>query len=327
MSVSEFDIIRRYFDRQTPARPDILKGIGDDAALLIPPVNYDLTVAIDTLVEGIHFPVTTSAYDIGWKALAVNLSDMAAMGADPSWFTLALTLPEPSEDWLVEFSRGLFDLADQYSVSLVGGDTTRGPLTVSIQIGGYVPHQQALMRNGARPGDKIYVTNTFGDAALALKVIQQTVDMPVTEFPDLLARLNRPQPRVREGQALRTVASCAIDVSDGLLADLNHLLAASSCGAKVNIDTIPVSTTAQRLLERYPAWQKYVANGGDDYELCFCVPPENAAHLQQVVAQEEFRVTCIGQIEETEGLRCIDAEENPVKIESDGYRHFGEGDE
>ena len=322
MSVTEFELIQRYFSRNDPPQSDVALGIGDDAALLNPPTDQQLVIAVDTLVQDVHFPVDTLPYDIGWKALAVNLSDLAAMGAEPAWFTLALTLPESSEPWLTDFSRGLFDLVDQFGLSLVGGDTTRGPLTVTVQIAGYVPTGQALLRAGAVPGDRIFVTGSLGDATLALQLLTGELPVPAQNYPGLLKRLNQPQPRIEEGRALRDMASCAIDISDGLLADLQHMLDASDVGAEIYLPQIPYSTKARQLLNRYPDIRNSLLSGGDDYELCFCVPPDKLRHLEQVAVESQFKFTEIGQISDTKGLRCLDAAGQAVEIAARGYTHF-----
>jgi len=322
MPVPEFELIQRFFNRQIHDKPDIVLGIGDDAALIAPSPEQQLVVAIDTLVKGVHFPDTTSPYDIGWKALAVNLSDLAAMGAEPAWFTLALTLPESSESWLTAFSRGLFDLARQYDLPLVGGDTTRGPLTVTIQIAGTVPAGQALLRAGARPGDHIYVTGSLGAATLALQMMTGEIAASVTDYPELLAHLNRPLPRIAEGRALRGIASCAIDISDGLLADLQHILDASDCGAEIIQENLPFAPAARQLLDRYPAIWRDLISGGDDYQLCFCVAPENIARLKQTAQQHDFYFTEIGRVCEGRELRCVDAAGKTIDINTRGYTHF-----
>jgi thiamine-monophosphate kinase len=322
MPVPEFELIQRYFSRKGQPQADVALGIGDDAALLNPPAEQQLVIAIDTLVQGVHFPANTSPYDIGWKALAVNLSDLAAMGAEPAWFTLALTLPESSETWLTEFSAGLFELANQYGLSLVGGDTTRGPLTVTVQIAGYVPTGQALLRAGAGPGDRIFVTGSLGDATLALQLLADQLPETVQDYPDLLKHLNQPQPRIEEGRALRGIASCAIDISDGLLADLQHMLDASDTGAEIYLQQIPYSTQVQQLLNQYPDIRNSLLGGGDDYELCFCVSPDKLKRLEQIAANNQFQFTEIGQICETKGLRCLDAAGQAVEIDTRGYIHF-----
>ncbi len=322
MSVPEFELIQRFFNRHIRGKPDIVLGIGDDAALISPPAEQHLVIAIDTLVKGVHFPDTTSPYDIGWKALAVNLSDLAAMGADPAWFTLALTLPESSEEWLTAFSHGLFDLAKQHDLPLVGGDTTRGPLTVTVQIAGTVPPGQALLRAGAKPGDHIYVTGSLGDATLALQLLAGKIPANAADYPELIAHLNRPLPCIAEGRALRGIASCAIDISDGLLADLQHILDASDCGAEIIQDNLPFSSAARQLLSHRPEMWRRLISGGDDYQLCFCVTPEKIPRLKQTAQQHDFQFTEIGRVCEGSELRCLDAAGEAVDISTRGYTHF-----
>lgn len=322
MPVPEFELIQRFFSRKSQPQSDVALGIGDDAALLNPPAEQQLVIAIDTLVQGVHFPADTLPYDIGWKALAVNLSDLAAMGAEPAWFTLALTLPESSEAWLTEFSHGLFDLANQYGLSLVGGDTTRGPLTVTVQIAGYVPTGQALLRAGAGPGDRIFVSGSLGDATLVLQLLAGQLPETAQDFPDLLKRLNQPQPRIEEGCALRGIASCAIDISDGLLADLQHMLDANDSGAEIYLQQIPYSTQVRQLLSQYPDIRDSLLGGGDDYELCFCVPPDKLKRLEQIAVENQFQFTEIGQISDAKGLRCLDAGGQAVEVDTRGYTHF-----
>ncbi len=324
MSIPEFELIQRFFTRQIEDRSDVVLGVGDDAALIAPAPDKHLVIAIDTLVQGVHFSQATSAYDIGWKALAVNLSDLAAMGADPAWFTLALTLPDSTEAWLTQFSRGLFDLANQYKLPLIGGDTTRGPLTVTVQIGGTVPAGEALLRTGATAGDHIYVSGTLGDAALALQIMTGVITADESEYPDLLTHLNRPLPRIAEGRELRGIASCAIDISDGLLADLGHILAASGCGADIFQPRLPFSASAQRLLAQYPELWRSLISGGDDYELCFCVAPQNIVRLTQIAQQYGFHFTEIGRVVAGSELHCLDANGKPLAIPLTGYRHFAE---
>lgn len=322
MPVPEFELIQRYFQRKEIPKADVALGIGDDAALLNPPVGRQLVIAIDTLVQGIHFPENTTPYDIGWKVLAVNLSDLAAMGAEPSWFTLALTLPESSEDWLTDFSAGLFELSSQYGLALVGGDTTRGPLTVTVQVAGYVPTGEAMLRTGASPGDRIFVTGSLGDATLALQLLADQLPEKKQDYPGLLSQLNQPQPRIKEGLSLRGIASCAIDISDGLVADLQHMLDASGTGADLFLEKIPYSDQARHLLSRYPDIVNSLITGGDDYELCFCVPPARLKQLEQVVCNNQFHFTEIGQINDTQELRCLDAAGQVVELAATGYTHF-----
>lgn len=315
--ISEFDIIREYFTR-SPQRPESLLGIGDDAALLRLPQGQELAVTTDTLVAGRHFPNYAIPEDIGWKSLAVNLSDLAAMGAEPSGFTLALTLPEPNRDWLSRFAAGLFDLAQQFNVDLVGGDTTRGPLSITITAYGLVPSGQALRRNGARPGDLVCISGTLGDAALALDLRERAPEV-------LAARLHRPQPRVRTGMALRGLASAVIDLSDGLAGDLRHILKASQVGADIELARLPRSADFQRhrldVLRLFPGDHtlQYLLSGGDDFELCICLPEERLTALRAAVTDE---IAVVGVITPGPGLRWLDAEGVQTKLALGGYDHF-----
>lgn len=323
MSDIEFDIIRRFFSRQSPDREDVVAGIGDDAALLQVPAGKQLVVCMDTLVAGIHFPENTPAAAIGHKALAVNLSDLAAMGADPAWATLSLTLPTPDYDWLEEFSRAFFTLAERYNMGLVGGDTTRGPLSVTVQAHGFVPEGQALRRKGAQAGDRIYVTGTLGDAGLALHLGGRA-------NPELRSRLDFPEPRIATGLALRGFASAAIDISDGLLADLGHLLETDKLGASVQIEALPRSAgfvTAVEQLDNYRVlFNELPLSAGDDYELCFTVPAEHCDVIEARCAGLPGGCTSIGVIEAAAGIRCKLENGEDWQPDRAGYRHFdGEG--
>jgi thiamine-monophosphate kinase len=317
--MTEFELITHYFNQRFPQRTEVILGIGDDAALCTIPNGMQLAVTIDTLVEGVHFPHTTTAENIGYKALAVNLSDLAAMGAKPAWMTLALTCPQADEQWFTEFSHGLLSLAELYQVSLIGGDTTSGPLTITIQIAGYVPPQQALQRRGAQPGDGIYVTGTVGDAGLGLAAVQQRLHLPIAAKQYVESRLHRPTPRVTEGQALRGIASSAIDISDGLAADLEHILTASGVGATINLDKLPLSKVLRQHLTMEEAWQ-LAMTAGDDYELCFTVPPQQERQLVATMPKDIY--TRIGTIESTLGLRCYTAAGHLVELVKTGYEHF-----
>ncbi len=321
MALSELDIIERYFTRKSGHDPALILGIGDDAALLRIPEAMELAVSLDTLVVGVHFPVETQPADIGYKALAVNLSDMAAMGAEPRWATLALTLPEANANWLENFSKGFFELADRYRVQLIGGDTSRGPLSISVQIHGLVQAGTALLRSGARPGDLIYVTGELGDAGLALLLVQKKIGLPAEQTARLMMRLNRPEPRVEHGLALRGIASAAIDLSDGLAADLGHILEASKLGATLRLQDLPLSSTLSTMLEQAGGWGLPLS-AGDDYELCFTVPRTNQNKLSKVMEQFSCRCTCIGVIEDTPGLRCRLPNGELFEPASSGYRHF-----
>ncbi len=313
MSQSEFDLIRKYFARPS-RRSDVVLGIGDDAALLAVPPGRHLAVAVDTLVDGVHFPAHTAAADIAWKALAVNLSDLAAMAAEPAWFTLSLTLPTADESWLADFSNGLFELAERFSIELVGGDTTRGPLSVTIQVNGFV--EKALTRSAATPGQIILVSGTLGDAALALQQLKS--NLPADGF--LVNRLNRPQPQVELGLALAEVATAAIDISDGLLADLGHVLDASGCGATLEIQQLPCSQAFRSAAPEDP-WPLLLA-GGDDYELCFTLDENRQDEIQSIAQKCDVVLTKIGRIESSPGLRCVQADGSAYQHAVLGYDHF-----
>lgn len=324
MSFGEFDIIGRYF-APTVARPDVLLGIGDDAAVLEVSSGRKLVVAMDTIVEGVHFPAGTAAADIGHRALAVNLSDLAAMGAEPSWMTLSLALPQAEEAWVAAFAAGLMDLARAHGVALVGGDTVRGPLAITVQIGGWVEADGWLTRSGAQPGDVLFVSGTPGDAAAGLDLLQHKVVAAATArdaAEQLTARFLRPEPRVALGRALRTIASAAIDISDGLLTDLDKLCAASSCGARLEVDALPFSP-ALRVLFSADACVHYALAGGDDYEMMFSIPP---TRLAQVAALRGHSSSCtrIGEITGTRTVECTRAGQ-PFGTVRRGYAHFLEG--
>jgi thiamine-monophosphate kinase len=323
--MTEFDVIAHYFSQNFPKRTDVILGIGDDAALCTMPFGMQLAVSIDTLVECVHFPITTPPEDIGYKALAVNLSDMAAMGATPAWMTLALTCPKVNETWLKRFSQGLLELAQSAQVSLIGGDTTQGPLTITLQISGFVPAGQALRRHGAQPGDGIYVTGTLGDAGLGLALIQGPPSLLEgargmdREREFVKSRLNRPRPRLKIGQALRGIASSAIDISDGLVADLGHILNASGVGATLQLENLPLSNALHDYLSLEQAWY-FALSAGDDYELCFTVPPSKEKVLQDALETKTY--IRIGTIEKESGLRCLDGKGRAFVPKRPGYQHF-----
>ncbi len=320
---SEFDLIREFFTPSNPAGTGVVLGVGDDCALLDIPAGMELAVSLDTLLEGVHFPETTDAADVGYKALAVGLSDLAAMGAKPAWTTLALTLPRVDTSWLRDFSNGFFSLARQYGMALVGGDTTRGPLAVvTIQVHGLVPQGQALRRGGACCGDLIYVTGSLGDAALALQIMQQGVAVVHDQAEWLQRRLNRPAPRVEQGIALRELASAAIDISDGLLADLGHILQASGAGARLELDRIPRSESYLACAAILEDPYRLALAGGDDYELCFTIPAGKKPALEQLIAQRNWPCCCIGIIEPQPGIRCFHPDGSQYFPASKGYDHF-----
>ncbi len=312
MSCSEFSLIEKYFSRQTASRDDVLLGIGDDAAVMQLAPNEQLVVSTDTMVSGVHFPEDTSPFDIGYKLMAVNLSDLAAMGAVPRWASLALTLPDSNEIWLEEFSAGLFELAKQYSVQLVGGDTTRGSLTLSLTLQGTVTSNQYLQRGNAQVGDAIFVSGQLGDAGLALRQLlaKETINR------DCLVRLNQPTPRVELGQSLLGIANAAIDISDGLLADLGHVLDASQLGAHVQLQDLPLTEAVSSLTAKGD-WLLPL-NAGDDYELCFTVPDSAIAQLER----QHCRLTRIGTVVEGKGISCFTSTGKWDLPDDLGYEHF-----
>ncbi len=313
LAASEFDIIARYFTPRGALRDDVRVGVGDDGAVLHVPAGSDLVVSTDTLVRNVHFSDDTPPEDIGYKALAVSLSDLAAMAAEPAWATLALTIPSADEAWIAAFARGFFELAEFHHLALVGGDLTRGPLSITAAVYGYAPTGICLRRGGARPGDEIFVTGTLGDAALAL------AEGPHAEHACLLARLRRPTPRVAEGLALRGLASSGIDISDGLCADLGHLLIQSGCGATVDLETLPLSPALRAVQDPERRFMLALA-GGDDYELCFTVPPGHRKALES--RWNGAPMTCIGRIEAAPGSRWRRADGAPYHPPAEGYRHF-----
>jgi len=323
MACGEFSLIARYFDLVKSMRLDVETGIGDDCALLNIPEKKTLAISTDTLVAGNHFLPDIDPADLAYKALAVNLSDLAAMGAEPAWLTLALTLPEADEAWLAAFSDSLFMQLNYYDMQLIGGDTTRGPLSMTLGIHGFVPPGRALKRSGAKPGDWIYVTGTPGDSAAGLAILQDRLVVESAADADyLLARHLRPMPRVLQGQALRDLASSAIDLSDGLISDLGHILKASGCGARIDLDAMPLSDALLRHAEREQAL-RWALSGGEDYELCFTVPELNRGALDVAIGQLGARFTCIGQISaEADGLQLMQSGK-PVQLDLQGYDHFG----
>jgi thiamine-monophosphate kinase len=323
-AVGEFDLIARYFQRDTPPNNAVALGIGDDCALLSPRPGMQLAISSDMLVEGRHFFADVSPEALGHKALAVNLSDLAACGAKPLAFTLALALPKLDEVWLEGFSRGLFALADAHGCSLVGGDTTQGPLNICITVFGEVPTGQALLRSGAQPGDDIYVSGTLGDARLALDVLRGSVQVSAEVFAQARARMERPTPRVALGLALRGVATSAQDISDGLLGDLGHIVKASRCGAEVAIDTVAACALFHWATSGFGInyGREITASGGDDYELVFTAPPAARERIAQAAAASATRVTHIGSITEQPGLVLRDAAGQVVANTFASFDHF-----
>lgn len=315
--MSEFDLIRKHFTR--PTRHTNL-GIGDDAALISLSPGTELAISADMLVAGTHFFADADPYKLGWKALAVNLSDMAAMGAKPRWATLAISLPQNDTGWLAHFSHGFFSCAEMFDVDLIGGDTTRGPLNISIQIMGEVPAGQAIKRSGAQAGDDIWVSGKLGCAALALAHLlgKEQVANSLTHH---LQALHSPQPRVALGLALRGLAHSCLDISDGLLSDLGHIAKASNVGAELYLETIPTSTYIKRHLKTL-SFQNYVLAGGDDYELCFTAPERNATSILLAAKNVNVPIVKIGKIITEPGIRVLDASGDAIELSQTGYNHF-----
>ena len=322
----EFDLIEIIRARTAQSRGDVVLGIGDDAALLKPPAGQQLVACTDTLVAGVHFPQGTAPQDIGWKSLAVNLSDLAAMGATPAWAMLALTLPKADRRFVEAFADGFAQLARAHAVNLVGGDTTQGPLSVTVSAFGFSPESRALLRSGARVGDAVFVTGTLGDAAAALRLMQDSglgTRDPSNEQArsELLLRLNRPEPRIAAGLALRDVASACIDVSDGVLADLGHICEASGMGAIVEADALPLSSAMLALFEADER-RAFALSGGDDYELCFTASVDRADRIAADFARLGFGAARIGRVVAEAGVRVRDANGNAVEPPRRGWQHF-----
>lgn len=316
--LTEFDLIQRHFTRNTP---NVVLGVGDDAALVRVHERMELAISTDMLVSGTHFFVDADPFLLGHKSLAVSLSDMAAMGAQPRWVVLALSLPETCEVWLEKFSAGFFALANEHDVSLIGGDTTRGSLNICVTIMGEAPHGKALRRSNAQVNDDIWVSGQLGDAALALAHLQERVQLTSAEFSACVPSLHQPTPRVFLGLMLRDIAHSAIDISDGLLADLGHILKDSRVGAEIFFSAIPISSAMQSMHDK-KFIQQFVLAGGDDYELCFTAPKTQRAKIKKLSLRMNLPLTPIGQITAAQG--CIVHAENGqiIQLEQLGYEHF-----
>ena len=338
----EFDLIETYFKPLSQGVSAEEIGIGDDGAVLSVPENHQIVVVTDTLVCGVHFPNETSAYDIAWKSVAVNLSDLAAMGATPGGYSLGLTLPHNDQAWLKEFASGLRAITEQFNIPLIGGDTTKGPLTLTVTAHGWVPNQQAILRSGAEVGDLICVTETLGDGALGLKLALHQFDEDFSsalsdiEKLTLLSALNHPVPQLVIASDLRGLVNSAIDISDGLLADLGHILEqtnrkqlkmstalVSEYGAEIELTQLPLSSAVEKYITETHDWSP-VLSGGDDYQLCMTVDEKNWPKLQQVAQRYGVRITQIGQVVEQKGVQCL-MSGKPVAdgvIKATGYSHF-----
>jgi len=320
--MNEFQLINKFFESEQEASlsESVVLGIGDDCALLQMPVGKQLAVSVDTLVADVHFPKDAPANLIAERALRTNLSDLAAMGAEPLWFTLALTLPQADEIWLREFSRGLFACAGEFNIQLVGGDTTTGPLSLTIQVMGAVENKTAMRRDAANADDFILVTNTLGDGAAALDVLQKKISVSEADQDYLQERFYRPTPRLMEAQLICELANAALDISDGLVADLQHICERSDLGATIFVEEIPLSAALQNLQDQQQAY-RYALTGGDDYELCFTVSPQNMPQIAMLIAEKKLSARVVGKMHLGSGVRCeLNGEEFPLM--QIGYQHF-----
>lgn len=319
MALGEFELIARYFADLGPLRPGVLQDVGDDCALLALPPGQLLATSIDTMVAGRHFLPEIDPEDLGWRALAAAVSDLAPAGAEPLWFTLALSLPEADPVWLAGFARGLRAGAEAWGLRLVGGDTTSGPLTISLQVMGGVPAGQQIGRAGARPGDLVYLSGCTGEAAAALDLLGKS---PVTDTQaQLLSRYLRPEPRLALGRGLRGLATAAVDISDGLLADAGHIAERSGVRLELRSEALPLSPAL--VAELGAAHALVLAlSGGDDYELCFCAPPSAHSEVEALAQSLGLPITCIGEAVASAGVVCLDASGTPIEAVRTGYEHF-----
>ncbi len=322
--MSEFDLINQFFKTTTIKRNDVLLGIGDDCAILSPPPGKQLAVSTDTLISGVHFPESTCAEDIGYKSLAVNLSDLAAMGAEPAWVSLAISLPQADYVWLEKFMLGFNELAKKYNLALIGGDTTQGALSITVNITGFIDSEKVLKRSHAEIGDSIFVTGSIGDAALGLKAVFNELDEN-KKFSEnnknfCINRLNRPSPKIKAGQLLSGFSVAAIDISDGLMADLNHICEASEVGALLNLQQVPLSDAVLNYYSNQPDWQ-CILTGGDDYELCFTCPDNQYAEMLAKMKFHNIEITCIGKVIGEPGIQCLYNNELTT-LNLTGYNHF-----
>lgn len=322
--MAEFNLIEIIKQGCRQSRTDVRIGIGDDAAVVRVPADHELVICTDTLVCGVHFLPDTDPADIGWKSLAVNLSDLAAMGAMPAWTTLALAMPEADAGFVGDFARGFAQLAARHDVDLIGGDTTRGPLTISVTALGLVPTGRAMQRSGARVGDSVFVTGTLGDAAGGLRHLQAKDEASIETGPDwqfLVDRLNRPRARLDAGKCLRDLASACIDISDGLLADLAHVAAQSLVGIEIGEDCLPLSTALQDCFDGETCRELQMC-GGDDYELAFTVAESMIGPMRTTMAESGCRVSRIGRVIEEPGIHVLDRNGQRRNITCKGWEHF-----
>ncbi|WP_394174891.1 thiamine-phosphate kinase [Thalassotalea litorea] len=318
--MKEFEVIKEFFTAQPVNRKDVAMGIGDDCALIHASDHKYIAITTDTLVSGVHFPEDTPARAIGHKAVSVNLSDLAAMGAEPCWISVAITLPSVDSEWLAEFTAGIFELTEYFNVQLIGGDTTSGPLSVTITAQGTVPKGKALCRHGATNGDWVYVTGEIGEAGLALQALREQVVLSPREMQHAMEALNYPKPQVLAGQIIREYASSAIDISDGLLADVTHLCRASTLGVNIDVNDIPIAPVLiDRLGEEDAA--RLALTAGDDYQLIFTVPDTNRVALETELNHANIKTSCIGQMNTSQEIN-ISRGDKLLSFAESGFEHF-----
>ncbi|PSW65754.1 thiamine-phosphate kinase [Photobacterium leiognathi subsp. mandapamensis] len=322
MAQGEFDLIGRYFEHQKINRSDVDLAIGDDCALLRVPEGHQLAISTDSLVAGTHFLVDADPKLVAHKALASNLSDLAAMGATPAWVSLALTLPSFDEQWLSAFCEGFFKLAEQYNVQLIGGDTTKGPLSITLTVQGFVPVGQALTRSGASSTDAIYVTGQLGDSAAGLALLLKDKQCDNTVLSQaLMTRHFMTMPQVEAGTLLRGKASAALDISDGLIADLGHILKRSNVGAEIYTEALPISAELAAFCETPEQAQQMALSSGEEYQLCFTVPVEQCDDVEALMAKQGIQISRIGQLTENKGIVLLN-NGKPVNWQLSGWDHF-----
>lgn len=317
----EFNLINRYFSNRQPQRKDVFLALGDDCALVKPPENVRIAISTDTLVGGTHFLIDANPAWVAHKALASNISDLAAMGATPAWVSFALTMPNPDEAWLKPFCDAFFELANYYNIQLIGGDTTKGPLSLTLTVQGFVPQEQALLRSGAKVGDWVYVTGDLGDSKAGLDVILNNALRAKPFALELEKRHYLSTPRILAGQALLNLASAAIDISDGLVSDIKHILERSQVGVSLDVAALPLSQELLQFVGNLEIAQQYALTSGEEYELCFTVPEQNKGSIESALAHCGCKVSCIGQIR-PQGTFELHHQGKVLNWQLNGYDHF-----
>lgn len=317
----EFNLINRYFSNRQPQRKDVFLALGDDCALVKPPENVRIAISTDTLVAGTHFLIDANPAWVAHKALASNISDLAAMGATPAWVSFALTMPTPDEAWLKPFCDAFFELANYYNIQLIGGDTTKGPLSLTLTVQGFVPQEQALLRSGAKVGDWVYVTGDLGDSKAGLDIILDNALRAKPFALELEKRHYLSTPRILAGQALLNLASAAIDISDGLVSDIKHILERSQVGVSLDVAALPLSQELLQFVGNLEIAQQYALTSGEEYELCFTVPEQNKGSIESALAHCGCKVSCIGQIR-PQGTFELHHQGKVLNWQLNGYDHF-----